>query len=162
MNDLRLLQPLRLRLDCLDFWMMVFLMMSTRDLVSRSLPANVWASMVMVLGGGCVMSLGRTEWQVVCSEDQHLLLYCRKVGLVFKKGGLAFGVGLGKVGYIGSRTGIVDAGVSKSSFLVVQGLHGVGEERAKVRPGVLAVRLCIPSATLQGELWEQLHVVNAS
>ena len=64
------------------------------------------------------MSLGRMEWQVVCGEGSHLLLYCHKVGLVFKKEGLAFGVGLGKVGYIGSGTGVVDAGVSKSSLLV--------------------------------------------
>ena len=52
--------------------------------------------------------------------------------LVFKKEGLAFGVGLGKVGYIGAGTGVVDAGVSKSTFLIVQGLHGVGEEGAEV------------------------------
>ena len=55
----------------------------------------------------------------------------------------------------------VDDGVSKSSFLVVQGLHGVSEERAEVRPGVLTDRLLL-SANLQGELWDQLHVVNAS
>ena len=78
------------------------------------------------------MSLGRTELQVVCGEGLHLLLQCCKVGLVFEQEGLAFCVGVGKIGYIGSRTGIVDAGVSKSSFLVVQGLHGVGEERTKV------------------------------
>ena len=81
---------------------------------------------------------------------------------MFKKKGLAFSVGLGKVGYIGFGTGGVDAGVSKSSFLVVQGLHGVDEERAEVRPGVLANRLFLPSVNLQGELWEQLHAVNAS
>ena len=99
----------------------------------------------MVMGGVC-----------------HLLLYCCKVCLVFKKEGLAFGVCLGKVGYIASGTGGVDAGVSKRSFLVVQDLHGVGEERAEVRPCVLANRLLVPSENLEGELWEQLHVVNAS
>ena len=45
--------------------------------------------------GVCMMSLGRTELQVVCGEGRHLLLYCCKVCLVFKKEGLAFGVGLG-------------------------------------------------------------------
>ena len=55
---------------------------------------------------------------------------------MFKKEGLAFGVGLGKVDYIESGTGGVDADVRKSSFLVVQGLHGVGEKRAEVRPCV--------------------------
>ena len=108
------------------------------------------------------MSLGRTEWQVVCGEGRHLLLDCYQVRLVFKKEALAFGVGLDKVGYIGSETGVVNAGVSKSGFLVVQGLHGVGEECAEVRPGVLANMLLVPNANLQGELWEQLHVVNAS
>ena len=77
-------------------------------------------------------------------------------------GGFGFSMGLGKVGYISSRTGVVDADVSRSSFLVVQGLHGVGEECAEVRPGVLANMLLVPNANLQGELWEQLHVVNAS
>ena len=113
-------------------------------------------------GGADVISLGRTELQAVCGEGRHLLLHCCKVGLVFKKEGLAFSMDLGKVGYIGSRAGVVDAGVSKSSFHVVQGLHSVGEERAEVRPGVLAVRRFVPSANLQGELWEQLYVVNAS
>ena len=80
---------------------------------------------------------------------------------MFEEEGLAVGVGLGKIGYIVSRTGIVNAGVGKSGFLVVQGLLGVGEEPAEVRQGVLVVRLCIPSANLQGELGEQLHVVNA-
>ena len=94
-------------------------------------------------------------------EARHLVLQCCKVGLVFEQEGLTAGVGVGKIGYIGFRTGIVDAGMSKCSFLVVQGLHGVGGEYAEVRPGVLVVRLCIPSANLQGELGEQLHVVNA-
>ena len=80
---------------------------------------------------------------------------------MFKKEGLAVGVCVGKIGYIGSRTEIVSAGVSKYSFLVMQGLHGVGEEHAEVRPGVLVARHCILSANLQGELGEQLHVVNA-
>ena len=71
------------------------------------------------LGGVGVMSLGRTELQVVYGEDRHLLLHCCKVGLVVKKEGLAFGLGVGKIGYIGSRTGVVDAGMSKSSFLIV-------------------------------------------
>ena len=44
----------------------------------------------------------------------------------------------------------------------MQGLHSIGDERAEVRPGVLTVGLLVPSANLQGELWEQLHVVNAS
>ena len=110
-----------------------------------------------------MISLGRTEWQVVGGEGRHMLLYCCKVSLVYKKEGLAFGVGLGKVGYIESGTEGMDANVSKSSFLIVQGLHGVGEERAEVRPGVLANRLLVSSVNLQeGELWEQLHVVNAS
>ena len=43
----------------------------------------------------------------------------------------------------------------------MQGLHGVGEERAEVWPGVLVARHDIPSVNLQGELGEQLHVVNA-
>ena len=64
------------------------------------------------------------------------------------------------IGYIGSRTGIMDASVSKSSFLIVQGLHGAGEECAEVGPGVLSNGLRVSSANLQGELWEQLHVVN--
>ena len=81
---------------------------------------------------------------------------------MFKKEGLAFSVGLGKVGYIGSGTGFVDVGVSKSSFFIVQGLHGVGEERAEVRPDVLVNRLLVPSVNLQGGLWEKLHVVLAS
>lgn len=114
----------------------------------------------MVLGG-FLISLGRPELQVVCFEGRHLLLHCCKVGLMFKKEGLAFGGGQGKVGYISSRTGVVDADVSRSSFLVVQGLHSIGEEHAEVRPGVLAVRPFVPSVNLQGELWEQLHVVNA-
>ena len=62
-----------------------------------------------------------------CSEGHHLLLQCCKVGLVFEQEGLAVCVGVGKICYIGSRTGIVDADVSKCGFLVVQGLHGVGE-----------------------------------
>ena len=107
------------------------------------------------------MSLGRTELQVVYGEDRHLLLHCCKVGLVFKEEDLAFRVGLGKVGYISSRT-VVDTSVSKCSFLVVQDLYSAGEERAEVRPGVLDGRLFVPSANLQGELWEQLYVVNAS
>ena len=94
-------------------------------------------------------------------EGRHLLLQCCKVGLVVEQESLAVDVGVGKIGYIGSRTEIVDASVSKCSFLVVQGLHGVGEERAEVRPGVLVVRFCIPSASLQGELGGQLYVVNA-
>ena len=49
------------------------------------------------------------------------------------------------------------AGVSKSSFLIVQGLHGVGEERAEVRPGVLTNRLLVPGANLQGELY---HIIS--
>ena len=105
------------------------------------------------------MSGGRTML-LFCGEGRHLMLQCCKVGLVFEQEGLAVSVGVGKIGYIGSRTGIVDAGVSKCGFLIVQGLHGVGEERAEVRPGVLVVRLCIPSVNLQGELGEQLHVVN--
>ena len=113
-------------------------------------------------GGVCVMSVGRMELQVVGSEGRHLLLYCCKVRLVFKTEGLAFSVGLGKIGYIGSGTRIVDAGVSKSSFLAVQDLHGIGEKRAEVRPGVLTNGLFIPSANLQGKLWEQLHEVIAS
>ena len=80
---------------------------------------------------------------------------------MFKKEGLTVGVGVGKIGYISSRTWIVDADVSKGSFLVVQSLHGISEERAEVRPGVLGVRLCIQSANLQGELGEQLCVMNA-
>ena len=110
-----------------------------------------------------MMSGGKTVLQVACGEGCYLLLQCCKVSLVFKKEGLAVGVdvGVSKIGYIGSRTGIVDAGVSKCTFLVVQGLHGIGEKRAKVRPGVLSVRLCIPSTNLQGELGEQLHVMNA-
>ena len=78
------------------------------------------------------MSLSRTELQVVCGEGRHLLLHCRNVGLVFKEEGLAFCVGLGKVGYISSRTRAVDAGASKCSFLVLQELHSVDEERAEV------------------------------
>ena len=54
-----------------------------------------------------------------CGEDRHLLLQCCKVGLVFQLEGLAAGVGVGKIGYIGSRTGVVDAGVSKCSFFIV-------------------------------------------
>ena len=81
---------------------------------------------------------------------------------MFKKEGLAFSVGLGKVGDISFRTGVVNAGMSKCIFLVVQGLHGVDEESAEVRQGVLAVRLFVPNANLQGELREQLHVVKAS
>ena len=59
----------RLRLELLDCWMMVSLMMSTRDLVSTVLPAKVWASTVIVLGGaeatlwdlcGAYASMGRT------------------------------------------------------------------------------------------------------
>ena len=96
------------------------------------------------------MSLGRIELQDVCGEGRHLLLHCCQVCLGFKKEGLAFCEGLGKVVYTGSRTGVVDAGVSKSSFLVVQGLYGVGEERAEVRPGVLANRLHVLSVNLQG------------
>ena len=46
---------------------------------------------------------------------------------MFEQEGLAVCVGVGKICYIGSRTGIVDADVSKCGFLVVQGLHGVGE-----------------------------------
>ena len=69
------------------------------------------------LGRGSVMSGGRMVLQVVCGEGCHLLLQCCKVGLVFKKEGLTVGVSVGKIGYIGSRTGIVDAGVSKGSFL---------------------------------------------
>ena len=37
-----------------------------------------------------------------CSENHHLLLQCCKVGLVFKLEGLAVGVSVGKIGYIGS------------------------------------------------------------
>ena len=87
------------------------------------------------------MSLGRMELQVVCGEGHQLMLHCSKVGLVFKEKGLAFCVGLGKVGYISSRTGVVDADVSKCSLFIVQGLHSVGKERAEVRPGVLDGRL---------------------
>ena len=108
------------------------------------------------------MSLGRTELQVVCSEGRHLLLHCRKVGLVFKEEGLAFCVGLGKASYISSKTRVVDAGVGKGGVFIVQGLHSVGEESAEVWPGVFNGRLFIPSANLQGELWKQLHVVNVA
>ena len=51
--------------------------------------------------------------------------------------------------------------MSKCCFFVVKGLHGVGKECAEVGPGVLFFWHCIPSADLQGELGEQLHVVNA-
>ena len=80
---------------------------------------------------------------------------------MFKEEVLAFRVGLGKAGYISSRTKVVDAGVSKCSLFIVQGLHSVGKERAKVWPGVFDGRLFVPRVNLQGELWEQLHVVNA-
>ena len=92
------------------------------------------------------MSRGRTELQVVCGEGCHLLLQCCKVGLVIKKEGLAVGVGVGKIGDICSRTGIVDAGVNKCLFLVVQGLHGVDEQCTEVGPDVLTNRLPVPSA----------------
>ena len=72
------------------------------------------------------MSLGKMELQVVCSKGRHLLLQCNKVGLVLKEEGLAFSLRLGKVGHISSRTRVVDAGVGKCSFLVVQVLHSVG------------------------------------
>ena len=108
------------------------------------------------------MSLGRMELQVVCGKGRHLMLHCSKMGLVLKKEGLAFSLRLGKVGHISSRTRVANAGVGKCSFLVVQGLHSVSKEVAKVRPGVLNCRLFVPSANLQCELWEQLHMVNAS
>ena len=104
--------------------------------------------------------MGRTVL-LFCGEGRHLLLQGCEVGLMVEQEGLAVGVGVDKIGFIGSRTGIVDAGVSKCSFLVVQDLHDVSEDRAEVRPGVLVVRLCIPSANLQSELREQLYVVNA-
>ena len=94
---------------------------------------------------------------IACGEDRHLLLQCCKVGLVLKQECLAAGVGVGKIGHISSRTGMVDTGVSKCCFLVVQGLHSVGKERAEVRPGVLVARHCIPSVDLQGELGEHIE-----
>ena len=75
-------------------------MMSTSNLVSTVLPTKVWASTVMVLGG--LMSGGRMVL-LFCGEDRHLLLQCCKVGLVFEQEDLAVGVGVGKIGYIGSR-----------------------------------------------------------
>ena len=81
-------------------------------------------------GGGCLISLSRMELQVVCGEGRHLLLHCHKVGLVFKEEGLAFNVGWGKVGYISSRTRVVDADMNKCSLFIVQGLYSVGKERA--------------------------------
>ena len=42
-------------------------------------------------------------------EGRHLLLQCCKVGLVFEQEGLTVSVGVNKIGYIGSRTGVVDA-----------------------------------------------------
>ena len=94
------------------------------------------------------MGLGRIELQVNCGKGHHLLVHCSKISLVLKEGGLAFSVGLGKVGHISSRTRVVDAGVGKHSFLVVQGLHSIGKEGAKDGPGVLNCRLFVPSTDL--------------
>ena len=82
---------------------------------------------------------------------RHLMLQCCKVGLVLKQECLVVGVGVGvgKIGYIGSQTGIVDAGVCKCSFFVVRGLHSFGEKLAAGRPGVLVfghgIPLCEPA-----------------
>ena len=61
---------------------------------------------------------------------------------------LAFSLCLGKIGHISSRTRVVDAGVGKCSFLVVQGLHSISKEGARVGPSVLNYRLFVPSADL--------------
>ena len=132
---------------------MVFWMISTSDLVSTVLPENVWASTMMVLGGrgGFRISLGRTKSQVVCGKGGKLLLRCSKVGFLLEEEGLTFSGGLRKVGHINSRTRVVDTGMSKSCF-IVQCLHSIGKEGAKVGPGVLNLRLHIPSVDLQCEL----------
>ena len=111
-------------------------MISTRDLVSTVLPANVWASTVIVLGGVGVMSGGRLVLQVACGEGRNLLLQCREVGLVLKQECLIIAVVMGKVGHSSSCTGVVDAGISKCCFFIVKGLHGAGEECAEVGQGV--------------------------
>ena len=82
------------------------------------------------LGRLGVMSGGRTVLQVACGEGRNLLLQCCKVGLVLKQEYLAISVGVGKIGHIGSGTGMVDTGVGKCCFLIVKGLHSVGKERA--------------------------------
>ena len=81
--------------------------------------------------------------------------------LVKKKESLAFSVGLRKAGNISSRTSVVDTGMSESCFFIVQGLHGLSEEGTKVGPGVFFFRFGVPSADLQGGLWEKLHMLNA-
>ena len=146
MTDLRLLPPPRLRLR-----LSRLLDDGVLDDVNQRLGINGAARKHLGINGdglGGVMSVGRTELQVLCGEGRHLLLQCCKVGLVFKKEDLAVSVGMCMVRYIGARTGIVDAVLSKCSFLVVQGLHGVGEERAEVGPGVLTNGICVPSANL--------------
>ena len=107
------------------------------------------------------MSGGRLVLRVSRSEGRNLLLQRSKVGLVLKQECLIIAVGMGKAGHSSSCTGVVDAGMSKCCFFVVKGMHGVGEECTEVGPGVLDFRHCIPSANLQGELGEQLHVVDA-
>ena len=111
-------------------------------------------------GGGFRISFSRTELQVVCGKGRKLLLHCSKVSLVLKEEGLDFSVSLRKVGHISSRTRVVDADVGKSRFLIVQGLHSIGKDGAKVGPGVLDRRPFVPIADLQYELREKLHVVN--
>ena len=107
--------------------MMVSLMISTRDLVSAVLPANFWASTVIVLGGVGVRSGGRLVLRVARSEGRNLLLQGYKVGLVLKQECLTITVGMGKIGPGGSCTGVLDAGMSKYCFFLVKGIHGVGK-----------------------------------
>ena len=104
------------------------------------------------------MSGGRLALQVARGEGSNLLLHCCEVGLVLKQECLS--IADCKVGHSSSRPGVVDVGVSKCSLFLVQGLHGVSEECAEVGPGVLFFGHCIPSVDLQGELGEQLRVVN--
>ena len=93
------------------------LTISTRDLVSTVLPANVWASTTMVLGG-CFDE----RWQIGVAflrGGPPLAVAVCQGGLGVEQEGFAVGADVGKVGYIGSRTGVVDAGVSKWCFFVV-------------------------------------------
>ena len=53
------------------------------------------------------------------------------MGLVLQEEDVALSMGLRQVDNISARSRVVNPGMSKSYFFIVQGLHGLGEEGAK-------------------------------
>ena len=66
-------------------------------------------------------------------------------------------MGLGKVCDISTRTGVVNAGMSKSCFFIMQCIHGLSEEVTEDGPRVFNFRFDMPSVDLESELRKELH-----